>query len=598
MKKLLSIIFCLAALYGAAQTTQPRANQIKNTPAGTISATNVQAAIDELNVEKGNTGIYDVTKYGLLGDNSTDNITAINSLISSISAGSVLYFPAGSYRFSSAIQVNKVVHFKGAGRNHSYLIGTTNDELLHYTRATSGVILENIGFYTTVSSPTSANIGIRADTATTWAVKNVYTYGFYDNVRLTQVWEDVWDGFYCTGWVNAGMSRTNSSIYTDAGDASIINSYFIPNTRNSVYSIFQQNGGGTKITNTKFNYISAGPYKAQYHYYYNGAGITVDLDISNCSFENYSTAAIRVGRSSGSFSQISITGNDIGGTSTGSTKGVILSNVDLASITGNSFINIASGTTVAIDLSNVNDISLNNVYSGWTTNVATAGSNTNINSAVPDTRTLTINGTAHDLSANRSWTVSGGGGGTAAGSTGYAQYKSAGGGFQAEAAYTYDSATNTLDVDKVTVDVLAYNASTWNGSSNVPTRDDIRDKIESITYDFVVAASNEYTALTAGTTKVTFRMPRARTLVSIKASLTTAQASGSNLVTVDVNESGTTILSTKLTFDNTETTTVTAATAAVISDTALAADAVITVDIDNIEAASVASGLKITFEWQ
>jgi len=55
----------------------------------------------------------------------------------------------------------------------------------------------------------------------------------------------------------------------------------------------------------------------------------------------------------------------------------------------------------------------------------------------------------------------------------------------------------------------------------------------------------------------------------------------------------TTILSTKLTIDNTEKTSTTAATAAVISDTALADDAEITIDIDQI-GDGTAKGLKIT----
>ncbi len=107
-----------------------------------------------------------------------------------------------------------------------------------------------------------------------------------------------------------------------------------------------------------------------------------------------------------------------------------------------------------------------------------------------------------------------------------------------------------------------------------------------------LAASDETTALTAGTAKVTFRMPFAMTLTAVRASLTTAQASGT-IFTVDINESGTSILSTKLTIDNTEKTSTTAATPAVISDTALADDAEITIDIDQI-GNGTATGLKIT----
>jgi hypothetical protein len=82
------------------------------------------------------------------------------------------------------------------------------------------------------------------------------------------------------------------------------------------------------------------------------------------------------------------------------------------------------------------------------------------------------------------------------------------------------------------------------------------------------------------------------TITAVRASLSTAQASGS-IFTVDINEGGTTILSTKLTIDNTEKTSTTAATAAVISDTALADDAEITIDIDQI-GNGTAKGLKVT----
>ena len=106
------------------------------------------------------------------------------------------------------------------------------------------------------------------------------------------------------------------------------------------------------------------------------------------------------------------------------------------------------------------------------------------------------------------------------------------------------------------------------------------------------AASDETTALTTGSAKVTFRMPYAMTLTAVRASLSTAQASGT-IFTVDINEGGTTILSTKLTIDNTEKTSTTAATPAVISDSALADDAEITIDIDQI-GDGTATGLKVT----
>lgn len=104
-----------------------------------------------------------------------------------------------------------------------------------------------------------------------------------------------------------------------------------------------------------------------------------------------------------------------------------------------------------------------------------------------------------------------------------------------------------------------------------------------------VAVSDEETDLTTGTAKITFRMPFAMTLTAVRASLTTASTSGDP--TFDINEGGTTILSTKLTIDANEKTSTTAATAAVISDTALADDAEITIDIDT--AGTGAKGAKV-----
>lgn len=111
-----------------------------------------------------------------------------------------------------------------------------------------------------------------------------------------------------------------------------------------------------------------------------------------------------------------------------------------------------------------------------------------------------------------------------------------------------------------------------------------------------IAASDETTALTTGTDKVTFRMPYAMTLnagtAGVRGGLTTAGTGGS-LLTVDINQGGASILSTKLTFDATETETVNAATPVVIGTTALTDNAEITVDIDTADSGGVAAGLKI-----
>lgn len=98
-----------------------------------------------------------------------------------------------------------------------------------------------------------------------------------------------------------------------------------------------------------------------------------------------------------------------------------------------------------------------------------------------------------------------------------------------------------------------------------------------------LAASDEASDNTASTTiaKVTFRMPYAMTLTGVRCSLTKA-ATGA-LFIVDIHESGTSIMTTnKLSVDASETTSLTAATAAVITDSSLANDAVIEIFIDQV----------------
>lgn len=110
----------------------------------------------------------------------------------------------------------------------------------------------------------------------------------------------------------------------------------------------------------------------------------------------------------------------------------------------------------------------------------------------------------------------------------------------------------------------------------------------------LIALGDESTVITnTGNPKVTFRMPYAMVLTAVRLSATVAPSAGGNgAVVVDINEGGTTILSTKLSLDQSEKTSATANTAAVISDANLADDAEMTIDIDT--AAASCAGLKVT----
>lgn len=126
------------------------------------------------------------------------------------------------------------------------------------------------------------------------------------------------------------------------------------------------------------------------------------------------------------------------------------------------------------------------------------------------------------------------------------------------------------------------------------TVDDILARVSATArVTLAIACSDETTPVTTGTNKVRFINPYSTAFIveAVVASLNIAQASGS-IFTVDINEEGTSILSTKLTIDNGEKTSGTAAAPPVISDNSIAPYAEIEVDVDQV-GDGTAAGLKV-----
>lgn len=92
-----------------------------------------------------------------------------------------------------------------------------------------------------------------------------------------------------------------------------------------------------------------------------------------------------------------------------------------------------------------------------------------------------------------------------------------------------------------------------------------------------LACSDLVTALTTGTSIAYCRAPSAFTLTEVRSSVLVSSSSG--LPTVNVKKNGTTVFSTNLSIDSGENTSVTAATPAVISTSAIADDDLLTIDI-------------------
>jgi len=110
------------------------------------------------------------------------------------------------------------------------------------------------------------------------------------------------------------------------------------------------------------------------------------------------------------------------------------------------------------------------------------------------------------------------------------------------------------------------------------------------TTSFVIACSDETTAIDSTGTKATFYMPYDYTVTEVRASLTTTSSSGTP--TIDISEDGTSIMTTtKITIDAGDLISTESAVQPVLTDTALADESKITLDVD--VTGTDATGLKV-----
>lgn len=153
-------------------------------------------------------------------------------------------------------------------------------------------------------------------------------------------------------------------------------------------------------------------------------------------------------------------------------------------------------------------------------------------------------------------------------------------------ATTADNLKSNLASPTFTGNPLSVTPAVGDSDTSIATTAFVKTKTES----FCIALSDEATAITTGTAKVTWRMPYAFTLTNIRGNLNTVSSSGSPII--DVNEAGVSVMTTnKVLIDVSEFTSVTAVTAVTLTDTSLADDAAMTADID--VAGTGAKGLKI-----
>jgi hypothetical protein len=125
---------------------------------------------------------------------------------------------------------------------------------------------------------------------------------------------------------------------------------------------------------------------------------------------------------------------------------------------------------------------------------------------------------------------------------------------------------------------------TTQGASSAPT-------YSNPTLSFIVSLTGETSDATVADDLAQIRLPFAFELTAVRAFCNTAPTGAT--LTFDIEEAGSSILSTLITIDATEKTSTTASTPPVISDSTLADDAIISFNCDQIGSTVAGAGIKI-----
>ncbi len=321
---------------------------------------------------------YNVTRYGVRNDSTTGSALALQTLINWIPKGSTLYFPAGNYKIDTTIRVNKSLSFLGdggGGTMHPYHTGFVDAATIIYNTSTTASIFyldspnvkfEDVMILNRASTTPSAGSGIFAHNAQNMVINKCSITAFYNAINITNYafWKI---NLTSISGYHYGV-RIADSASNDDGDA-IISNCNLFNARNGDTVIYQESGGGLRITGCKG--LSGTGSQPNYYYLGNfgGSVATQNLIIANNSFEWFSVSAIKVVPNALFYGNINITGNEIEAFGTAVTNDIDIASCNSVSITGNTMTTTTPSST-AIKLNTVVGATINNAYYNYTSPVS------------------------------------------------------------------------------------------------------------------------------------------------------------------------------------------------------------------------------------
>jgi len=167
------------------------------------------------NISVINSTITSVTQFGAIGDGVTDNSAAINAAYAAMPTRGALYFPAGTYIYTSALTFagQKRPAFIGDGATESRLIyagaNTTNDCITigNGSNGEVGWNIQGIGFYS--NTVMTGGAGLHAQGLQRSRLEDVHVgdqdsnSNFYIGAWLDGLDLVAWDGIQCRGSLEA-----------------------------------------------------------------------------------------------------------------------------------------------------------------------------------------------------------------------------------------------------------------------------------------------------------------------------------------------------------------------------------------------------------
>lgn len=293
---------------------------------------------------KQNKTLVNVKDYGATGNGITDDTSFINSALTYCKTiKGTLFFPSGQYLTTGNFIIDSKISIKGEGESLNVITdplptvfnaGSVNIMSSSATNSlfvvkVDGVSFENLTL--SCSAGTTSGAGILFNKGNVMRMNNVGIMSF--NVNVDVVNGTSWNMTNCILYDPITYNLiVNHNLLPDGGDQSITNCDFLTGSATGITHLLYKGGGGMKLTSCKFNQGGATATLAKECLkLINDVGVTVDLLISNSSFENYTDRAINLSPVFG-FSNVIIDGNQLYGGTSPAIDAILLDSTVIANV--------------------------------------------------------------------------------------------------------------------------------------------------------------------------------------------------------------------------------------------------------------------------